>query len=139
MDMLTFLSFIDNSKEDVVLFRIAEEYNLEKPQHHVPHRQQQRLRDELAHKLFLLRVEAGFQTTRDFARAAKVSINAIGTLEQGQWTEKNITVLTLHKIAIALSMALVIKINDEERYLTVTMPLEEIHAMGASITFSREG
>ena len=105
----------------------------------VPNYQRRNLRDELAKELFLLRNEAGFSTMHTLARKAKVSISTMSALEHGRRTERHVTVLTLHKIAGALSRTLIINVNGAEKCFSTETSVEELHAAGARIIFSCEG
>ncbi len=136
MVIIPFLSLIDHGNKNVVLFKTAEECDVKQP---IPHSQRQYLRDELAKEIFVLRKERGFATTHVLARTAEISVATIDALEQGRRTEEHITVLTLHKIATALSRTLVVKVNGEEKYFSAATSVEEIHQAEARIVFSREG
>lgn len=118
---------------------LATGYLSERPQRPIPHYQRQLLREEFAKELFPLRVETGFKTRHELARAAKVSLTTIAALEEGRWTEKHVTVLALHKIAAALSRAIVMSVDGREKYFDVDTPLEEVHALGAKISFALDG
>jgi transcriptional regulator with XRE-family HTH domain len=104
----------------------------------IPDYQRKYLRRDLAKELSSLRKEMGFATMHSLARAAKVSINTISGLEHAQESKKHVTVLSLHKIARALSRTLIIELKDVEKYCSTKTPVEEILSVGARIIFSSE-
>jgi transcriptional regulator with XRE-family HTH domain len=105
----------------------------------IPHYQRRDLREELAKELSLLRREMGFSTMHELARTAKVSLGTVSALEHARWTKEYVTVLTLHKIAEALSRTLIFKVRGMEKYFSAEIPVEELHALGVRIIFSCEG
>jgi len=105
----------------------------------IPEYKRWRLREELAKELSAARQEAGLATLHALARAARVSINTIGALESVRRTKDYVTVLSLHRIAAALSRSLDIKVEGVEKYFPPDTSVETLFEVGANISFTREG
>ena len=106
----------------------------------IPGNQRWILRHALGDELFLLRiVEAGGESKFSLSMEIKVGILTIATLESGRPTEKEVTIGTLYRFARRFSRDISIRIDGEEIYVNPTTPLEELIAVGAHITFVREG
>lgn len=105
----------------------------------IPHYQRRYLREALAKELFALREEMGFSNIHRLARAAKVSIATISALEHGRYTEDYVNLLSLNKIAAALSRTVIVTLDGAEKFFSMTTPVEDLHAVGAAINFSSEG